>query len=112
MTIPPNKKQCIECDTIIDAGAAICMSCRANQPVSIMGSANDLVVHGRRSKTTAGLLAIFLGGVGAHKFYLGQMTNGILYVVFCWTLIPALLGLIDGFIILAMTPERFAQRFG
>lgn len=69
-------------------------------------------VHGRRSKTVAGLLAIFLGGVGAHKFYLGQTTNGILYLVLSFTLIPALLGLIDGIRILAMTPERFAQRFG
>lgn len=66
----------------------------------------------RRRKTVAGRLAIFLGCVGAHKFYLGQTTNGILYVGFAFTLVPALLGLSDGIILLAMTPERFAQRFG
>ena len=52
----------------------------------------------RRRKTVAGRLAIFLGCVGAHKFYLGQTTNGILYVGFAFTLVPALLGLSDGII--------------
>lgn len=43
---------------------------------------------------TAGLLAIFLGGIGVHKFYLGKQGEGIFYVVFCWTLIPLIIGVI------------------
>lgn len=50
----------------------------------------------RKDKTTAGLLAIFLGGLGAHKFYLGKPGQGILYLLFCWTYIPGILGLIEG----------------
>lgn len=73
----------------------------------------ELAIVGRgRSRKTAGILAILLGGVGAHKFYLGQTTNGILYLVLCFTLVPALLGLIDGIRILAMTDARFRERFG
>ena len=39
------------------------------------------------------LLALFLGGFGLHKFYSGNIIKGILYFVFSWTFIPALLGL-------------------
>lgn len=51
----------------------------------------------KKDKTVAVLLAVFLGGLGAHKFYLGQTTAGILYLIFFWTYIPAVLGLIDAF---------------
>lgn len=107
--LPADKKECVECGAILDQGALLCMRCRADQP---RAAAPTEMVHSRRNKTVAGLLAIFLGGVGAHKFYLGQTSNGILYLVLCFTLVPALLGLIDGIAMLSMTPERFAQRFG
>jgi len=35
----------------------------------------------RKSKTVALLLCIFLGGVGAHKFYVGKVGMGILYLL-------------------------------
>ena len=41
------------------------------------------------------VLAIFLGGLGAHRFYLGQFALGFVYLIFCWTFIPAILGVID-----------------
>lgn len=34
----------------------------------------------RKSKTTALLLCIFLGGFGAHRFYVGKGGTGILYL--------------------------------
>ena len=34
----------------------------------------------RKSKTTALLLCIFLGGLGAHRFYVGKGGTGILYL--------------------------------
>lgn len=36
---------------------------------------------GQKSKVVAGLLALFLGGLGAHKFYLGYTTEGIILLV-------------------------------
>lgn len=44
------------------------------------------------------LWAILLGGLGAHKFYAGKAGQGILYLLFCWTYIPSLLGLIEGIV--------------
>ena len=41
------------------------------------------------------LLALFLGGFGAHKFYLGQFVLGIVYILFCWTFIPTLISLFE-----------------
>lgn len=35
-----------------------------------------------KSKGLAGVLAIFFGGIGIHKFYLGKVFQGILYLVF------------------------------
>ncbi len=60
-----------------------------------------------KSKITAGLLAIFLGGLGIHKFYLGKIGMGILYIVFCWTYIPAIIGFIEGIIYLTQNDETF-----
>lgn len=35
------------------------------------------------------LITFFLGGIGIHKFYAGKVGLGIIYVLFCWTGIPA-----------------------
>mgnify|MGYP003458009378 CR=1 FL=1 len=48
-----------------------------------------------KSKVAAGILAMFLGGIGVHKFYLGQVGMGILYLCFCWTGIPAFVAFIE-----------------
>jgi TM2 domain-containing membrane protein YozV len=50
-----------------------------------------------KNPTTAVLLALFLGGIGAHKFYLGQTGLGILYLIFCWTGIPSVVAVIEAF---------------
>ncbi len=63
-----------------------------------------------KSKTTAGILAILLGGFGAHKFYLGKAGKGILYLIFCWTYIPSLISLVEGILYLVANPEDFARK--
>ncbi|MGV1037571.1 MAG: NINE protein [Candidatus Nanopelagicales bacterium] len=56
-----------------------------------------------KSRMAAGLLGIFLGGFGVHRFYLGYTTIGIVQilvtVVTCG--IGAIWGLIEGIMILA-----------
>ena len=64
-----------------------------------------------KSKATAAILAIFLGGLGAHHFYLGKAGLGILYLIFCWTWIPAMIGLIEGIMYLCMSDESFNQKY-
>jgi len=63
-----------------------------------------------KSRTTAGILAIFLGGLGIHKFYLGKTGLGILYLIFCWTTIPAFIGLIEGIIYLTSNDHNFQMK--
>ena len=53
----------------------------------------------RKNTTSAILLDLFLGGIGAHRFYLGQVGLGIAYLLFCWTGIPGLVALIDLFLL-------------
>jgi TM2 domain-containing membrane protein YozV len=64
-----------------------------------------------KNKLVAALLAIFLGGIGAHKFYLQKTGMGILYLVFFWTGIPAIIGLIEGLMYLATSDQDFAAKY-
>jgi TM2 domain-containing membrane protein YozV len=64
-----------------------------------------------RNRVTAALFAIFLGGLGVHKFYLGKAGQGILYLVFCWTFIPAIVSFIEGLIYLSMAEDAFQQKY-
>ncbi len=60
-----------------------------------------------KNKIAAGLLAIFLGAFGIHKFYLGQTGWGILYILFFWTGIPGFVGFIEGIIYLCSSDYNF-----
>lgn len=41
------------------------------------------------------LLALFLGGIGAHDFYVGKPVKGLIKLVFCWTGIPTIISLFN-----------------
>lgn len=60
------------------------------------------MIFPRKSKLAAGLLGIFLGGWGIHRFYLGYINIGIIQIVV--TLITCgtggLWGFIEGILIL------------
>lgn len=60
-----------------------------------------------KSKIAAGLLAIFLGGLGIHKFYLGKIGLGVVYLIFCWTAIPGIIGFIEGIVYLCSNDHNF-----
>jgi TM2 domain-containing membrane protein YozV len=65
----------------------------------------------KKEKLTASLLAILLGDIGLHKFYLGQPFMGVLYLLFFWTFVPAVLGLLEGICYLSMKDEDFDKKY-
>jgi len=65
----------------------------------------------QKNKIVAGLLAIFLGGLGIHKFYLNKGVSGIIYILFCWTYIPSIIGFIEGIIYLLMDEKAFNKKY-
>ncbi len=82
-----NTRVCHNCQQESGADQDTCPHCGAPQST----------LPARRGRITASLLAIFLGAFGVHRFYLGQWW-GVFYLLFCWTLIPSLVGLFEGFV--------------
>lgn len=77
-----------------------------------------------KNKVAAGLLAIFLGGFGIHKFYLGFTGPGLVFLLvntIGWVVTWAMLGLpnialgivalVEGLIYLTKTDEDFEQTY-
>ena len=64
-----------------------------------------------KNKVLAGILAIFLGCLGIHKFYLGKKWAGVLCILFFWTYIPTFAGVIEGIFILAQSDEKFKKKY-
>jgi len=62
-----------------------------------------------KNRVTAGVLALLLGGLGIHKFYLGQVGWGVLYLLFVWTGIPSVVGFIEGIIYLTVSDNQFVE---
>lgn len=61
------------------------------------------------NKVTYVLLAMFLGGFGAHKFYAGKHGQGFLYLLFCWTYIPEAIGFIEGIIAIFKPADQYGN---
>ena len=98
----PETTYCNACGAQIHVSAHACPQCGAQQPRTV----------GRKSRVTAALLAFFLGGLGAHKFYLGRIGWGIVYLLFCWTLIPGIVAFIEFIIYLCTSDDDFAKKYG
>ena len=64
-----------------------------------------------KDKNVAGILALFLGGFGIHRFYLGQAGLGIFYMIFFLTPIPWIIGLVDAILFFSMDKEQFNQKY-
>ena len=90
--------QCRGCGAEIHRTAAICPKCGASQRT-----------RRYKSKVAAGVLALLLGGLGVHRFYLGQWW-GIFYLLFCWTWIPGFIAIVEGIVFLCSNDERWDRK--
>ncbi len=102
--LEPARRYCQACAAVLDVHATACTRCGARQLPPPARS--------RKSKVAAALLAFFLGGLGAHKFYLGRWGWGLVYLLFCWTFIPSVVALVDFILLLVMSDEAFASKYG
>ena len=94
---------CRGCGTVIHKSARACPQCGALQRGGRPG----------KSKATAVILALFLGGgIGLHRFYLGQWWWGIWYLLFCWTYIPMVIALFEGVAFLCSSRESWDAKYG
>ena len=118
---------CPQCGAPISAGAAKCEYCGAAvaqaapqaqpqaQPQVVYVQQNT--AHPERaawpvkSKVVAAVLAFLLGGLGVHKFYMGQIGAGVLYLLFCWTYIPCLIAFIEGIMYLCTSDDDFERKY-
>lgn len=64
-------------------------------------------------RVVAGILAILLGAIGVHKFYLGMTTPGLIQLVLgiCTGGMTGIIGLIEGIIYLTKTDEEFIRLY-
>lgn len=92
------KGYCYNCGAELNPGQEICLKCGVR--------VNNNSGNGNKSKMAAGLLGIFLGGLGVHNFYLGNTGKAIAQLLItclsCGILSPisAIWGLIEGILIL------------
>lgn len=97
-------KFCPNCGTQVDDNAVNCTSCGVAfvQQNAAPAAPAAPTAPGAKSKMTAGLLGIFLGGWGIHNFYLGNTSRGIIQIIV--TLVTcgmgSIWGLIEGIMIL------------
>ena len=86
-----------------------------------LGSAT---ANGSKSKVTAGILALLLGGIGVHKFYLGFTGPGLVFLLvntvgwlITWTMlflpniVLGVISFVEGIIYLTKSDEEFEQQY-
>jgi len=64
-----------------------------------------------RDKNVAGILGLFFGWIGVHRFYLGQVGLGILYAILAVSGISFILGLIDAIVFFSMDKDAFDIKY-
>lgn len=103
-----------------DKAAAIYVMGSGSAAADSLNEAVESFSSGEKNKVVAGILAILLGALGIHKFYLGLTQPGIIMLLV--TLVGSiafglgpmamgLLGLIEGIIYLTKSDAAFQQEY-
>lgn len=102
---------CRFCGKEIDDEAVICVHCgeKTANYREIVSSTRELK---KPKRITAALLALFLGSFGVHKFYLGCVELGFLYLCFFWTGFPLLVSIAESILYFVCPDDEFLSRYG
>jgi len=68
-------------------------------------------IPGAEKKVVAGVLAILLGSLGVHRFYLGDTTGGLIRLVLGCCGIGGIIGIVEGVIYLTKTDQQFVDEY-
>ena len=112
------EKFCFACGEKINSRAEICPYCGVRQQ-DVGSSQPEYMAEAATSskKTSAALLAFFLGGLGIHKFYLGYSTSGLIMLlvslISCGLLaLPiGIIALVEGVIYQTKSNEQFYEEY-
>lgn len=58
------------------------------------------------NKVVYAILTLLLGTIGINKFYAGKIKAGILNIVFCWTLVPTILSIVEFITVLTEKADK------
>lgn len=103
------QKHCQNCGAEIEPGTNICPACGFQIPPEVVKIVSP------KYKITAGLLGIFLGGLGIHNFYLGYSSKGVIQLSLFFggifscgltTMVASFWGFIEGILILVGSIDR------
>lgn len=130
----PGFKLCPSCGNAAALDAAVCVRCGHTfqtqfsvpppppggwSPYPRSGYSGQPFV-GTHSKIAAGLFAILLGGLGVHRFYLGDIAGGFLFLVgsilglfLCGipSMVLGVIALVQGILYLVASDAEFHQKY-
>lgn len=58
------------------------------------------------NKVVYAILTLLLGTIGINKFYAGKIKAGILNIIFCWTLVPTILSIVEFITVLTEKADK------
>lgn len=103
------RRNCPNCGASIESFDQVCSHCGYQLPVEV----KQPIIQ--KSRVVAGLLGIFLGGMGVHNFYLGYSSKGFIQVCLFFggiltlgltSFAAALWGFVEGILLLCGSIER------
>jgi TM2 domain-containing membrane protein YozV len=116
-----HRRFCRNCGAALNPEQVVCIRCGAGvSTVGVSRSVGGGASSGtswEKNKLVAGLLAIFLGGFGAHKYYMGSWGWGIVFTAAVFLtmgfagLVTGIIGLIEGIMFLVMSEDTFAEKY-
>jgi len=63
------------------------------------------------SRVVCGILAILVGGLGIHKFLMGNTMEGVILIASNLCCLGGIIGLVEGIIYLTKTDDEFYQTY-